>query len=88
MPIVVVKQKQELKRTDRFLPNLQKEKDKEDILKNSKRLRDTNIFIRETFSDKVEQKRKELWPKVLEHSQQGKIAYLSVDKLIVRNKPI
>ena len=39
-------------------------KDKEDILANAKRLKDTGIFINQSFSDKVNDKRAELWKDV------------------------
>ena len=39
-----------------------------------------------TFSERVEQKRRELWPRVLEERKNGKIAYLSFDKIIIKNK--
>ena len=61
-------------------------KDKDDILANAKNLKDTGISINQSFSDKLNNRRAELWQEVLQHRRAGKISYLSFDKVIVKNR--
>lgn len=58
-------------------------KAREAILKARKNLKGTNIYVREDFSDIVNAKRRELLPKLKEARQQGSIAYLRYDKLVI-----
>ena len=59
-------------------------KDKIEILKESKKLKGTNIYINEDFSAATMNYRKELWKEVQELRQQGKIAYLNYRSIIVK----
>ena len=59
-------------------------KDKIKILKESKKLKGTNIYINEDFSAATMNYRKELWKEVQELRQQGKIAYLNYRSIIVK----
>lgn len=58
-------------------------KDKEEILKQAKKLKGTNFFINEDFSERVRQRRKELLPQLGEAHKQGNFAFLKYDQLIV-----
>ena len=66
----------------RFLPV----KDKQKILQNAKKLKDTGTFIYEEFCSDTMELRKSLWEKVLEYCQQGKYAYLNYRTIVVRDK--
>jgi len=59
-------------------------KDRDAVLKARKNLKGTRQIIREDFSDRVLQKRKDLLPQMNEARNEGKIAYLSYDKLIIK----
>ena len=59
-------------------------KDKQKVLKNSNKLRDTGIYINEDFSELTMKKRAELQKELRNARAQGKYAYLNVDKLVVR----
>lgn len=61
-------------------------KDKEDILANAKKLVNTGIYINQSYSDKVNTKRSQLWQEVKANRRNGKIAYLSFDKLVVKER--
>lgn len=60
-------------------------KDKEEILKQAKKLKGTNFFINEEFSERVRQRRKELLPQLRETRKQGNFAFLKYDQLIVHH---
>ena len=61
-------------------------KDKQKILQNAKKLKDTGIIIYEGFCSDTMELRKSLWAKVLEYYWQGKYAYLNYRTLVVRDK--
>ena len=61
-------------------------KDRERILRAAKDKRIDNIYVNEDYSQKVIAKRKELLPKMMEARRAGKIAYLSFDKLVIRER--
>ena len=61
-------------------------KDKEDILASSKKLKGTDIYINQSYSDKLNNKRAELWQEVKEHRRNGRIAYISFDRVVVKNR--
>ena len=58
----------------------------EEIIRNAKSLKGSNLFVRETFSERIEQRRRELWPRVLKERHNRKIAHMSYDKLIIKNR--
>lgn len=59
-------------------------KDRDMVLNERRKLKGSKQVIREDFSERVLEKRKNLLPKLYEARQQGKVAYLSFDKLIIR----
>lgn len=58
-------------------------KDRQRILSSTKKLKGTNIYINEDFSDLVQQRRRELLPKLKEAREKGERASLRYDKLII-----
>ena len=62
-------------------------KDKERVMKTAKDKKLRNVFINEDFSARVLAKRLDLLPEMRRARNSGKIAYLSFDKLIVKDKP-
>lgn len=52
------------------------------VLNLKKQLKGTSIFIREDYSDKVQAKRRELIPRMIEARNNGMVAFLRYDKLI------
>ena len=62
-------------------------KDKQNILKNCRKLKGTNIFVNEDFSREKLEHRKDLWKEV-KHLREGedKIAYLNYRWIVVRRK--
>ena len=68
-------------------------KDREDIFASSKKLKGTSIYINQSYSDKLNNKRAELWQEVKEQEQEvkehrgnGRIAYISFDRVVVKNR--
>ena len=59
-------------------------KDKQQILNNAKKLRDTGIYIYENFSKDTMDLRKALWEKVLQYRRQNKFFCLNYRSIIVR----
>ena len=60
-------------------------KDKQKILKNAKKLKNSGIYIYEDFCNDTMELRKSLWEEVMEHRRQGKFAFLNYQGIIVRN---
>ena len=63
-------------------------KQKENILKNARKIKPHGLFVNEDLAAETLQKRKAQMPKLIEAKQAGKIAYFILDKLIVRNRPV
>ena len=61
-------------------------KDKQKILSNAKKLKNTGIFIYEDYCKETMDLRKSLWEEVLQHRQQNKIAYLNYRSVAVRER--
>lgn len=57
-----------------------------EILKKKKLLRDSDIYVKEDFPLKIIQKRKELQEELNQLLEQGKIAYLKYDKIIIKEE--
>lgn len=57
-------------------------KDKEHILRNSNKLKDTGIYINEDFSDETNEIRRELRIKMKENREAGKFSKIVYDRLI------
>ena len=58
----------------------------EAILRSARAIKPTNIYVSEDFAEETARRRKELLPKLKEAREQGKIAYLVVDRLIIKNR--
>ena len=58
-------------------------KDKEEILRRGSKLKGSKIYVNEDFTERVRQKRSELWPQLKEALDRGMVAYLRYDQLIV-----
>ena len=65
---------------------LNKFKDREAILKQAKVIKCKGLYINEDFSQKVLEKRKDLLPQMMKARQDGKIAFLSFNRLIVKER--
>ena len=62
-------------------------KDKENILKNCRKLKGTNIFVSEDFSQETLEHRRELWKEVKRlREEEDKIAYLNYRSIVVGSK--
>lgn len=61
-------------------------KDKQTILSCARKLKGTNIFINEDFSEAVQIKRRELLPELKAARSRGEIASLRYDKLIIKTR--
>ena len=60
-------------------------KDKQKILQNAKKLKNTGIYIYEDFCKDTMELRKSLWEEVLNYRCQGKFAYLNYRSVVVRD---
>ena len=61
-------------------------KDKVEIMKNAKNLKDTGIYINEDYSNETMAIRKELWSKVKQLRLEGKFAVIKYDRIYWREK--
>ena len=61
-------------------------KDRELVLAAAKKKRPRGIYVNEDYSQRIMARRKELLPKMMKAREEGKIAYLSFDKLVVRDR--
>ena len=52
----------------------------------SKKNRPRGIYVNEDYSQRVMARRKELLPKMMKAQEEGKIAYLTFDKLVARER--
>ena len=66
---------------------LQDWKQKELIIKSSRRIKPAGISIKEDLAQETLEKRDEQRPQLEEAKRKGKIAYFVLDKLIVKDKP-
>lgn len=57
-------------------------KDRSTVLEKAKKLKGTNIFINEDFTEAVQQKRRDLLPALKAARECGEIAYLRYNRLI------
>ena len=65
---------------------LEKFKDRDIIKKKAKECKVKGLYINEDYSQRVADVRKELLPKLKQARSEGKIAYFSLDKLIVKDR--
>ena len=59
--------------------------DRELVLASAKRKQPRGFCVNKDFSQRIKARRKELLSKMLKAREEGKIAYLSFDKLVVRD---
>ncbi|CAH3133375.1 unnamed protein product [Porites lobata] len=62
--------------------------DREAAFKAKKKLRGTNMFVNEDYSDRVIKKRTELMPKLKEARRKNQRAFLRFDKLVIYDNPV
>ena len=62
-------------------------KDRESVFKAAKVNRPNGIYFNEDFSSKVVDRRKQLYPEMMAARREGKIAYLSFNRLVIKNGP-
>ena len=60
-------------------------KDKQYVMYNAKKLKNTELFINDDFSKETNDIRKKLSQEMWEKRREGKFAYISYDRLVVRN---
>ena len=56
------------------------------IIRAARTVKPRGVFVNEDYSQRVVSRRKELLPKMREARENGKIAYLSFDRLVVKDK--
>lgn len=61
-------------------------KDKEQVMKNAKKLKSSGIFINEDYSTETVRRRKELYPVMMKIRSQGHFATMKMDKLVVHDQ--
>ena len=61
-------------------------KDKQEIIRSSKKLKNIGIFIYEVMFKDTTDLRKQLWEKVLEQRVKNQISYLNYRSIVVRNQ--
>lgn len=61
-------------------------KDKETILKSSRKLKGSGIYINEDFSARVVKRRSEQQEALYQARREGKIAYFNVDRLVIKER--
>ena len=59
--------------------------DKQNILRNSRKLKGTNVFINEDLCEASMVKRRDLLPQLKQARGQGKITYFSHTRLVIRD---
>ena len=62
-------------------------KEREAILKAARRIKPQGIHIYEDLAEETMAKRRELLPKLKRAKEEGKIAYFSYDKLVIKDRP-
>ena len=61
-------------------------KDRDSVLQAARANRPRGVFVNEDFSMRVVSRRKELIPEMKEARDRGKIAYLSYDRLVIKDR--
>ena len=62
-------------------------KDRQKVLSCGKNLKGSNVFVRDDVSERMMAKRSELYDDLKEARRNGKIAYFSLDKLVIKDRP-
>ena len=63
-------------------------KDRDTVLRAARTTRPRDIYVNEDYSQRVMARRKELLPEMRAARERGKIAYISFDKLVVKDRHI
>ena len=63
-------------------------KDRDSVLQAARANQPRGVFVNEDFSMRVVSRRKELIPEMKEARDRGKIAYLSYDRLVVKDRSV
>ena len=61
-------------------------KDRDTVMRAARKEKPRGVYINEDLSQRVMARRRELMPRLREAREQGKIAYLTYDKLVVRDR--
>ena len=61
-------------------------KQKKEVLKNAKKLKDSNIFVNEDSCFETMQRRKELWEEVERLGSEGQVAFLNYRSIVVKGR--
>ena len=61
-------------------------KERDAIIREARTVKPRGVYVNEDYSQRVITRRKELLPQMREARERGKVAYLSFDKLIVKDK--
>ena len=62
-------------------------KEKEYLIRRIKEIKPTGLYLNEDLAKETVRKWKKQMPKLIEARKQGKLAYFSLDKLIIKNRP-
>ena len=65
---------------------LESYKDRDTVMRAARKEKPRGVFVNEDLSQRVMARRRELMPRLREARQQGNIAYLSYDRLVVRDR--
>lgn len=71
-----------------IIVRLHRFKDRQLILSSASKLKGSNVYINEDFTDAIRKKRKELLPQLRAARERGDMAVLKYDKLIVKPRPL
>lgn len=69
-----------------IMVKMEKFKDRDTIKQKAKECKVRGLFINEDYSQRVAEIRKDLLPKLKQARSEGKIAYFSLDKLIIKDR--
>ena len=61
-------------------------KERDAIIRAARTVKPRGVYVSEDYSQRVITRRKELLPQVKEARERGKVAYMSFDKLVVKDK--
>ena len=59
-------------------------KEKKLVMKNAKKMKNTNIFIDEDFSSEIMEYRKQLWEEVNNYVRKVILLILAIDRLLIK----
>ena len=71
-----------------IIAQLNKSSDRETIMKNTRKLKNSGIYINEDFCDATNKIRKDLYPQLKKARDEGNIAFIRKRKLIIRKRVV